>query len=68
MSRRTGAPPRQSSPLALAELQLAEASIQSLPASLAFQPSLIRQLRDKSIPGGGPTAEGYSKGNGQYPV
>jgi hypothetical protein len=42
------------------KLQPAEASIRSLRASLVFQPSLILQLRDKSIPVGGPLSGGYS--------
>ncbi|MEL6172220.1 MAG: hypothetical protein AAFR02_09430, partial [Pseudomonadota bacterium] len=39
---------------------LAEASIQYLLVSLVFQPSLILQLRDKTIPVGGPLSGGYS--------
>ncbi|WP_297753816.1 hypothetical protein, partial [uncultured Shimia sp.] len=41
-------------------LQPAEASIRSLRVSLVSQPSLILQLRNKSIPVGGPLSGGYS--------
>ena len=59
-SRRSDAQPRQSSPLVPAELQPAEASIQSLRASLVFQLSLILQFTGQSIPVGGPLSGGCS--------
>ena len=59
-SRRSGAPPRQSSLLAPAELQPAEASIKSLRASLVFQPLLILQFEGYPIPVGEPLSGGYS--------
>lgn len=61
-SRRSDAQPRRSSRLVPAELQPDEASIQSLQASLFFQPSLILQLRDKTIPIDGPLQWGHSIG------
>jgi hypothetical protein len=58
----SGAPPPRPSFLDPAALQPAEASIQYLPAFLAFQPSLILQFLGQSIPVGGPLSGGYSKG------
>jgi len=57
-SRRSGAPHPLSSSLALAELQLAEASILSLRASLVSQPSLILQFAGQNYPSWWTTCRG----------
>ncbi|NRB34970.1 MAG: hypothetical protein HRU31_09525, partial [Rhodobacteraceae bacterium] len=57
-SPRSGALPRQSLRLVPVELQPAEASIQSLRASLVAQPLLILQFAGQSIPVGGTLSGG----------
>jgi hypothetical protein len=70
VSRRSGAPLPRLSSLDRAKLQPAEASIQSLLASLVSQPSLIFQIVGKTIPVGGvipPEIKGPPKDRGPWP-
>ena len=61
-SRRSGAPHPLSSSLALAEPQLAEASILSLRVFLVSQPSLILQFVEQKYPSWWTTCRGLFEG------